>query len=108
MKKIWMVYSVEEQLIGAYNERINLIGVFGTNAKANSAVEKAVNEALNGKKQFIDYWQRQGREAFVTVSETPSGNPYIVYEIGTENATDFTTEDRTSIRWYIEEHEVIE
>lgn len=98
-----MVYSTEEQLIGAYDEQTELIGVFGTKANAESAVEKAVNEALNGKKQFIDYWRRQGREAFVDVSETPAGSPYIVYEIG----TDSITEDRTSIRWYIEEHEVI-
>ena len=106
-KKVYMVYVVEEQLYGNYDERANLLGVFATETNAKSAIEKEVNEALNRKQEFIDFWRKEGREAYVSVSETPAGAPLIEYEIGTTTASDFNTEDRSSIRWVIEQYEVI-
>ena len=107
LEKIYMVYEVEEQWYGNYNECTSLLGVFATETDARSAIEKEVNEALNRKQEFIDFWKSQGREAYVSLSETPAGALYIEYVIGTTTASDFITEDRSSIRWVIKSHEVI-
>ncbi len=106
-KKVYMVYAVEAQLYGNYDERANLLGVFATEASAKSAIEKEVNEVLSRKQELIDFWEKEGREVCVSVSETPAGAPYIEYEIGTTTASEFNTEDRSSIRWVIEPYEVI-